>query len=66
VEGHPFSYLKGVEFGGVVSRICDPKKDILECIVPKSDNNHLTIQLHFLGHYCEPPVSLPLELCGKG
>ena len=65
VEGNPFSYFKGVEFSGVVSKRCDPDKELLECTFPKQRLGRLNIQLHFQGHYEEPPFLLPLNFAGK-
>lgn len=66
VEGNPFSFLKKVEFSGVVSKICDPNSGSLSCIFPKSSDVQLNVQLYFQGHYGEPSVSLPLELKEEG
>lgn len=65
MEGNPFSYLKQLEFKGVVSKPCVPGKDPLECALPR-DGGEVKVQLTFQGHYGEPDVTLPFILSGKG
>ncbi len=57
VEGNPFSYLKSVTFGGVVSKSCDPTKDPLECDVP-AEGGEVKVQMGFHSHYGEPDLAL--------
>ena len=56
-EGNPFSYLKSVTFGGVVSKSCDPTKDLLECDVP-AKGGEVKVQMVFHSHYGEPDLAL--------
>ena len=65
-EGHPFSYLKQLEFKGVVSKPCVPGKDPLECAVPPG-GGEVGVQLTFQAHYGEPDVLLNFQVApGKG
>ena len=67
-EGSPFSYLKHLEFMGVISKSCVPGKDPLECPMP-SKPGEVRVQLTFQAHYGEPDVSLPFRVTpgeGKG
>ncbi len=65
-EGHPFSYLKGVEFRGPLTKSCDPSQEKLEFLTSKQWTGNLTIRLDFQGHYEEPLLALPVKLSGKG
>lgn len=66
MEGYPFSYLKQLEFKGVVSKPCVPGEDPLECAVPQGGGQVL-VQLTFQAHYGEPDVDLHFQvLPGKG
>lgn len=68
-EGNPFSYLKRVVFGGVVSRACVPGKNPLECELPRgvTGKGEVTVQLELWGHYGEPDICLTFKVePGKG
>ena len=61
VEGNPFSYLRRLVFGGVVSKVCIPRRDALECEVPDA-GGEVKIQLELHGHYGESDVSLDFKV----
>ena len=62
-EGNPFSYLKGVEFRGVVSKVCIPGRDLLECVLPPGgEGGEVIVRLKLHGHYNEPDVDLSFKI----
>ena len=67
MEGNPFSYLKRLVFGGMVSKICVPAKDPLECDIPSGRRGEVKVQLELQGHYREPDISLDFRVTpGRG
>ena len=67
IEGHPFSYLKSVVFGGVIGpKTCVPPRDLLECDV-RAKGGKVKVELEFQGHYGEPNLTLTFDVTpGKG
>lgn len=68
MEGNPFTYLRALTFGGVVSKTCVPGRDPLECEMP-SAGGEVKVVLGLQGHYGEPDVSLTFKVApaaGKG
>ena len=62
-EGNPFSYLKGVEFKGVVSKVCVPGRDRLQCDIPEGGRGkEIRVLLELQGHYEEPNLELKFQL----
>ena len=61
-EGNPFSYLRKVEFTGVVSKACVPGKDPLECELPGGGGGEVSVCLKLQGHYGEPDVVLDFNV----
>ena len=66
VEGNPFSYLKAVEFRGAAAKTVDPAKEPLVHSFSKQSTGRLDVQLHFQGHYDEPPLMIPVDLAQRG
>ena len=61
-EGNPFSYLKLLEFGGVVSKSCPPGRGApLECEIPPK-GGEVRVNLSFQAHYGEPDLSLCFQV----